>query len=149
MRELIRKIISVKNLFGLLYIIFYFIYVGVNTYLNKGNYLVNRGLLFLTIIYMILYIYSVYIEDNKKIKKGAKKFFVGSKKFMGFVNALMIIASIFTNQNNSFFTIFFALISVFWFFIYVFVEISVGVVKYKVRGIKDKFRNKYVKSNKD
>ena len=105
-------------------------------YRNKGNYIINLILLTLTCIYLVFYIYSVFIEQNKKIRKGAKKFFSKGKKFFGFVNAVMIFTSLFSNDTNTFFTIFFALIAVFWYLLYFVVDITASLALREVKRFK-------------
>ena len=133
MRNLIKKFVTCKNIFGLLYIVFYFVYVGVSMYLNNGNNILNTILLSLTSVYLILYIYSVFIESNKRIKRGSKKAFIRSKKFIGFINAIMILTSVFTNQENSIFSIVLAILTILWFVVYVTIDVVSSIALYEFK----------------
>lgn len=143
MKRIIARLVSVKNLIGLLLIIFNFCYAGINFYLNKGNYYLSIALLFSTFIYLLLYIYSVYIENNKRMKKQVKKVYKHSKKFIGFINACIIITSIFTSEIHSTFSIIMAIITIMLYFMYLLIEICTHKIKTKFNEVKGIFkRNK-------
>lgn len=139
MKEFFKRIATYGNFFGLGYIILYFSYIGINMYRNKGDYFINIILLVLTCIYLLLYVYSVFIEENKKIRKRSKKFFTKSKKVVGFINAVMIFTSLFSNDTNSFFTIFFALATVCWYLFYFFIDIASSLALHEFKKFKKGF----------
>ena len=147
MKDLIKKIVTLKNIFGLLTIVFYFIYVGVNMYIGHGNKITNIILLILTSAYFLAYIYSVFIESNKKMKKSAKKLFVGGKKLLGFSNACMIISSVFIHNDNSIWTIFTAIVTIIWFFMYLFIEVTFMIISYKLKKYKRELGYKFSKKD--
>lgn len=147
MRDFFKKLVTFKNIMGLFYIVFYFCYVGVNMYNNKGNYIINSILLTLTCVYLLLYIYSVFIEKNKKVRRQSKKIFIRIKKFLGFVNASMIVASVFSNDDNSFWTVFFAVITILWFLIFTFIDITSSIALHEFKRYKKELGWKYDNRN--
>ena len=102
-------------------------------YLNKVNNILNLILLILTSVYLVLYIYSVFIETNKRIKRGSKKIFIKSKKFIGFVNAIMILTSVFTSEEHSVFSIILAIGTIFLFVLYVVIDIASSVALHEFK----------------
>lgn len=136
MKEIFKRFTTYRNILGLMYIIFYFSYIGINMYRNKGNFNINVILLILTCVYLVFYIYSVFIEENKRIRKGAKHFFSRGKKFLGFANVIMIFTSLLSNDSNSFFTIFFAVVALFWYLLYFVVDIGASLALREVKKFK-------------
>jgi len=147
MKNLIKKFVTCKNIFGLLYIMFYFVYVGVSMYLNHGNNILNIILLILTSTYLLLYIYSVFIESNKRIKRSSRKIFIRSKKFIGFVNAIMILTSVFANEENSMFTIILAILTIMWFIVYMAIDIASTIALYEFKKYTEDLGWKYDNRN--
>ena len=143
MKKIIERIAKYLNFIGLLSIILYFLYVGVSLYRGSGNYFVNIALLISTVIYLILYIYSVYVEENKKIKKVSKKLFKKSKKILGLVNACLVFFNLFGNSNNSFLTIILAVVTLGWQMFYVTIDLLATFAIYKVKKNIKGLRNRY------
>ena len=147
MKNLIKKFVTCKNIFGLLYIMFYFVYVGVSMYLNHGNNILNIILLIYSSTYLLLYIYSVFIESNKRIKRSSRKIFIRSKKFIGFVNAIMILTSVFANEENSMFTIILAILTIMWFIVYMAIDIASTIALYEFKKYTEDLGWKYDNRN--
>ena len=134
MKAFIKDLITYKNIFWLLYIVLYFVYVAINMSINRGNYIINIALLIVTSVYFLLYIYSAFIENDKRMKRRSKKVFVRTRKLLVFINACMILTSVISNNNNSFFTIFFATIAILWYLLYLFVDIASSIALTKFRS---------------
>lgn len=124
MKSFFKDAILYRNIFWLFYIACYFAYVAVNMHLNRGNYIINVTLLVLTCAYFLLYIYSAFIDKNRKIKNQSKRAFIRTRKTLAFINACMILTSVISNNNNSFTTIFLAIITILWYVLYLFVDIA-------------------------
>lgn len=124
MKELMRKFKEYRNIYRAFYIFFYFVYVAFNMYLNRWNYVINIILLISTLAYFFIYIYSAFIDKNKKLKNRSHKTFVRTRKTLLFINACILIASLIINHVNSFFTIVFAVGAFFWYALYIFADIA-------------------------
>ena len=127
MRELLKRITTYRNISWLLYIIFYLIYLTINIFINKGNYYINMILLILTGVYLLMYIYSAFIAMNKRLRKQSKKIFIKSKKFIAFANASLVLTSVISNDSNSFFTVFFAVITIITYLLYLTIDIAASI----------------------
>jgi hypothetical protein len=136
MKKILRKLATFKNFAGLFYIVFYFSYVIVNMFRNKGNYLINIILLILTFVYFIFYIYSVFIEKNKMIKRKSNRIFKRCRRVLGFVNACLILTSVISNTNNSFSTIFLAIATILWYILYLIVDLASSLALHEFKKYK-------------
>ena len=142
MKRLLEKIIFIKDVIGLISILFYFCYVGFSMVINKGNNLINVLLLIITIIYSVVYILTTFTFENKKVRKIGSKVFKRSKKFIGFVNTLLIVISVIATTCQSFFTIIFSIISIMGYIIYVLIDIFVSSLKRKIKRMIKKHDNR-------
>ena len=134
LKQLLNKLIRIKDIIGLMFILFYFLYIGFSMSINKGNNTLHLILLGLTIIYLIVYVLSVFTFENKKVKKVSGKTFKRLKKFIGFVNTVMILVSVISNPFKSFFTIIFSIISIMTYIIHTIIDIAISILIHKVKG---------------
>ncbi len=132
MGRIIERIVRCLNFVGLLSILFYFSYVGFNLYMGSGIYFINITLLITTLVYLLFYIYSVYIEENKKVKKMSKKIFKRIKKVLALLNACLVFVGLFS-ANNSFLSIVLAIVTLVWQIFYTVVDLLRSYVVYRVK----------------
>ena len=134
-RKILDRLILIKDIIGLVFLSFYFLYIGFSMSLNKGNNTINIILLTLTIVHLIIYVVTAFMIENKKVKKVSAKIFKRLKKFIGFVNTLLILISVISNPFKSFLTIIFAILSILGYMFYVFIDIASTIVVHKVKGM--------------
>lgn len=139
MKRFINKLITIKNVIGLMFIVFYFLYIGFSMSINRGNNLINIILLSITVIYLVVYVLTTFVLENKRVRKISAKTFKRAKKFIGFVNTLMILMSVITTPFKSFFTIVFSLISIFGYIMYVIFDLITSYLINKVKGVVKKY----------
>ena len=138
-KKYINRDLLIKNILGLITLLFYFIYIGISMKLNKGNPTINVILLVLTIIYLILYIYNTFIENNKVMRKKSKKYFKRGKKILGFVNACLLLVSV-TTVKNSFLSIIFAIFTIIWSILYLLFDILSAYILHRFKNFKERFK---------
>ena len=143
MNKLLRKINFIKNLMGLGYILFYCGYVLINLSVNKGNPYINLALLITAVIYVLLYVFTSFIVEDKKLKKASKKNYKRAKKTIAFINALMVVTSVVVNDFNAFISIVMACITIGTYCSYLFFEFIVYVISSKIKKIQNKIRSKH------
>jgi hypothetical protein len=141
-RKFLDRLILIKDVIGLAFLTFYFLYIGFSMSLNKGNNTLNIILLSLTIVHLIIYVVTAFMVENKKVKKVSSKIFKRLKKFIGFVNTLLILVSVVSNPFKSFLTIILATLSILGYMFYVFIDIVSTILVHKVKGIFKKRDNR-------
>lgn len=142
MRKFLDRLILIKDVIGLAFLTFYFLYIGFSMSLNKGNNTLNIILLSLTIVHLIIYVVTAFMIENKKVKKVSSKIFKRLKKFIGFVNTLLILVSVISNPFKSVLTIILATLSILGYMFYVFIDIVSTILVHKVKGIFKKRDNR-------
>ena len=65
-RKILDRLILIKDIIGLVFLSFYFLYIGFSMSLNKGNNTINIILLTLTIVHLIIYVVTAFMIENKK-----------------------------------------------------------------------------------
>ena len=143
MKDKLSKLIFIIYVFVLINLIIFFMYIGINMYLNKGNKVINLVLLSLTIVYLVLYVINLIFDINKKVIKRSTWIFKRLKRLLGFISACLVVASLFTNTNNSFITIFLAIISIIFYLIYFFIDLIYSWAMHEVKKLKSRVENRY------
>ena len=135
MKDILKTLTRIKDVIGLIFILFYFLYIGFSMAINKGNNTINVILLILTVIYLIIYIISAFAIENKKVKQMSGKTFKRAKKIIGFVNTVMILVSVISNPFKNFFTIIFSIFSIITYLIFTFIDIVISILVHKIKGV--------------